>query len=67
MEICGRQKRRCLNILLTCPRPHYVNMCKGMRTSKVRLTANAKVTAVLVLIPASSDNVEPDGWQMKQC
>jgi hypothetical protein len=43
-----------------------------MRASRVvkssdRLTAKAKVSTVLGSIPASSDTVEPEGWQMKQC
>ncbi len=32
-----------------------------------RLTANAKVAFVLGSIPASSDTVESEGWQMNQC
>ncbi len=32
-----------------------------------RLTANAEVAAVLASIPASSDTVESEGRQMKQC
>ncbi len=32
-----------------------------------RLTAIAVVTTVLGSIPASSDTVESEGWQMKQC
>jgi hypothetical protein len=32
-----------------------------------RLTANAKVETVLGSIPASSDTVESEGRQMKQC
>ncbi len=32
-----------------------------------RLTANAVVATVLVSIPASSDTVESEGRQMKQC
>ncbi len=32
-----------------------------------RLTAYAEVATVLVSIPASSDTVESEGWQMKQC
>jgi hypothetical protein len=32
-----------------------------------RLTANAKVATVLVSIPASSDTVESEVRQMKQC
>jgi hypothetical protein len=32
-----------------------------------RLTANAKVATDLGSIPASSDTVESEGWQMKQC
>jgi hypothetical protein len=31
------------------------------------LTANVKVATVLVPIPASSDTVESEGRQMKQC
>jgi hypothetical protein len=43
-----------------------------MRSSRVhawleRLTANAKVATVLGSIPASSDTVESEGRQMKQC
>ncbi len=32
-----------------------------------RLAVNAKVATVLGSIPASSDTVESEGWQMKQC
>ncbi len=32
-----------------------------------RLAVNAKISTVLGSIPASSDTVEPDGRQMKQC
>jgi hypothetical protein len=32
-----------------------------------RLTANAEVTTVLGSIPASSNTVESEGRQMKQC
>jgi hypothetical protein len=32
-----------------------------------RLTANAEVVTVLGTIPASSDTVESEGRQMKQC
>ncbi len=32
-----------------------------------RLTANAEVAEVLGSIPASSDTVESEGRQMKQC
>ncbi len=32
-----------------------------------RLTANAEVVTVLCSIPASSDTVESEGRQMKQC
>jgi hypothetical protein len=40
-----------------------------MRFSRVveRLAVNAKVATVLGSIPASSDTVESEGWQMKQC
>jgi hypothetical protein len=40
-----------------------------VRTSEwlERPTANAKVETVLGSIPASSDTVESEGWQMKQC
>jgi hypothetical protein len=41
-----------------------------MRSSRVvieRLAANAKVATVLGAIPASSDAVESEGRQMKQC
>jgi hypothetical protein len=31
-----------------------------------RLTANAEVATVLGSIPASTDTVESEGWQMKQ-
>jgi hypothetical protein len=31
------------------------------------LTANARVATVLGAIPASSDTVKYEGWQMKQC
>jgi hypothetical protein len=42
----------------------------GMRSTLVvteRLTANAEVAKVLGSIPASSDIVESEGRQMKQC
>ncbi len=32
-----------------------------------RITSNAKVATILFLIPASSDIVESEGRQMKQC
>jgi hypothetical protein len=41
-----------------------------MRSSRVvieRLTANAEVATVLVSIPASTDTVDSEGRQMKQC
>jgi hypothetical protein len=43
---------------------------KWMRSSLQwleRLTANAEVASVLGSIPASSDAVETEGRQMKQC
>ena len=43
----------------------------GMRSSRVvtveRLNANAAAATVLGSIPASSDTVESEGWQMKLC
>jgi len=45
--------RKCLELCLLCA-------LEG-------LAANAKVAAVLGAIPASSDTVEYEGWQMKQC
>jgi len=43
---------------------------KCMRSNRVvrtRPTANAEVATVLGSIPASSDTVKSEGWQMKQC
>jgi hypothetical protein len=37
------------------------------RVVREGLTANVKVTAVLGLIPASSDTVKSEGRQLRQC
>ncbi len=55
-----------LSILVSCPlwpAPHQWDLAEWLE----RLTANAKVATVLSSIPASSDTVESEGRQMKQC
>ncbi len=44
-----------------------MSVCKNLAEWLERLTANAVVTTVLGSIPASSDTVESEGRQMKQC
>jgi hypothetical protein len=45
--------------------PMHISHPWWMRSS--RLTANAVIATVLGSIPASSDTVESEGRQMKQC
>jgi hypothetical protein len=40
---------------------------ENSRVAIERLTVNAEVATVLGSIPASSDLVESEGWQIKQC
>jgi hypothetical protein len=46
---------------------HFILLGWDLATWLERLTFNVKVSTVLGLIPASSDTVESEGRQIKQC